>query len=86
MTDRTERNKLFSTTKILVVATFSLILNYAFVIGSRFILFWSLPDNEPTTCFGLFKTSHNKWLIISNGVYVSILGLSGIFADVLLNK
>ena len=86
MTDRTERNRVFSNTKIMVIAAMSLIFNYAFVIVPRYISYCPLPNKEFITCFGLLQKYHNEILISLTGIYLSIVTLAGIYADVLLNR
>ena len=53
MTDRTENNRVFDTTKILVIAAIGLIFNYAFILGN---CGWEVAYDQPggiTKCSGI---------------------------------
>ena len=53
MTDRTENNKVFDTTKILVIAAMGLTLNYAFILGNGgLVVAYDLPGGI-TKCSGI---------------------------------
>ena len=88
MTDRTERNIVFSTKKIKIIATLFLIFNYAFVIGIRLCsFFWEFPDINITSCVDSFETDQPiPWLMISAGVYPLIVTLFGLYTDISLNR
>ena len=87
MTDRTENDRVFDDFKILIVATISLIINYAFVIGTFISLVfedtWDLEQGA--RCF---KTNDNWFssILIVNAIYYSVVTFSGICADLALHR
>ena len=47
MTDRTENNRVFDTTKILVIAAMGLTFNYAFILGNAgFVVAYDQPGGN----------------------------------------
>ena len=87
MTDRTENNRVFDDFKILAIATLSVIVNYAFVIGISIPLvfedIWDLKQSA--RCF---KTNENSftWILILFVIYYSVVTCSGICADLALHR
>ena len=85
MTDRTENNRVFDTTKILVAATIGLIFNYAFIFGlGGLAVVYDLPG-VITKCS---RTSPNgfPWNIVITNIYDLIIIICGISADLFLYK
>ena len=86
MTDRTENMRVFDDVKILKTAALSLTINYAFVIGTN-ILSVPLVDNwdleHDTKCM---KINGFKWIGIWSSIHYSVLTISGICADIALQK
>ena len=83
MTDRTENMRVFDDVKILITAALSLTINYAFVIGTNISLEdnWDLEHN--TYCV---KSNGFKWIVIWSSIHYSVLTISGICADIALQK
>ena len=87
MTDRTENNRVFDDFKILTVASLSVIINYAFVIGTFISLvfedIWDLEQGA--RCF---KANDNKftWILELLAIYHSLVTTSGICADLALHR
>ena len=85
MTDRTENNRVFDTTKILATATMGLIFNYAFVFGNGgLVVAYDLPG-VITKCS---RTSSNgfPWNMVINNIYHLMIIVCGISADLSLHK
>ena len=85
MTDRTERNKVFSAKKVMMVVTLGLIFNYVFMIGIRLFIYlmWAMPN----ICIEGFRTNQAfRWLVFSSGVHLLIVTLFGLYTDVLMNR
>ena len=53
MTDRTENNRVFDTTKILVIASMGLTFNYAFTLGSAGLVVAYDRPGGITKCSGI---------------------------------
>ena len=84
MTDRTENNRVFDTTKILVIAAIGLIFNYAFILGnSGLVVAYDRPGGI-TKCSGI-ATNGFPWIILINNIYHLILIICGISADLSLH-
>ena len=85
MTDRTENNKVFDTTKILVIAAMGLTFNYALILGNGgLVVAYDLPG-VITKCS---RTSTNGFPMITviNNIYHLIIIVCGISADLFLHK
>ena len=89
MTDRTENNKVFDTTKIMFSAILCLIFNYIFITGTRLIIvFYELPSGI-TTCYGVqVQEGYNgfNWIYIITAFYHLTVTICGMCADVALNR
>ena len=87
MTDCTENNRVFDDFKILVVATLSAIVNYAFVIGIFITLvFEDVWDLEQSArCFKTDESSF-KWILILFTIYYLAVTSFGICADLALYR
>ena len=85
VTDRTQNNRVFDDVKILTLAALSLIINYAFVIGTNILAIFT-EDNwdleHDTKCV---KLNEFTWLMIWNSIYYCVLTISGICADIALH-
>ena len=87
MTDRTEKNRVFSTTKILVITTLFLISNYIIVISIAIWRHFSILPNRIHKCTELILPINEvPWLTLFHGIYLLTITLSGISADIALNK
>ena len=87
MTDRTENNRVFNTTKILTITALVLIFNYAFVIGYTWLtVFLEFPGGI-TKCAGL-QFEENRSVLVKTPPFIYYLGVtaSGIFADLALQR
>ena len=85
MTDRTENNKVFDTTKILVIAAMGLTFNYTFTLGSAgLVVAYDLPG-AITKCSGT-ATKGFPWIMLITNIYHLILIIFGISADLSLHK
>ena len=85
MTDRTENNRVFDTTKILVIAAIGLIFNYAFILGNcGLVVAYDLPGGI-TKCSGI-ATNGFPWIMLINNTYHLILIICGISADLSLHN
>ena len=63
MTDHTENNKVFNTTKILITSALALIFNYVFIIGYTLVTVLLEYPGGITKCAGLqFKENQSKWV------------------------
>ena len=87
MTDRTENNRVFNSTKILTTVALVLIFNYAFVIGYTWLTVLLEFPGGITKCAGL-QFEENKSIWVKIPIYIYYLGVtaSGIFADIALQK
>ena len=86
VTDRTQNNRVFDDVKILTLAALSLIINYAFVIGTSILAvftedYWDLEHE--TKCV---KSNGFTWIMIWNSIYYCTLTISGICADIALHR
>ena len=87
MTDHTENNKVFNTTKILIMSALALIFNYAFIIGYTLVTVLLEYPGGITKCAGLqFKENQSKWVMIPTNIYYLTVTTSGIIADVALQR
>ena len=87
MTDRTENNRVFDDFKILAIATLSVIVNYAFIIGIFIpLVFDDIWDLEQS--IRCFKTNENTptWILTLFVIYYSVVTSSGICADLALHR
>ena len=87
MTDRTENHRVFNDFKILAIATLSVIVNYAFVIGILIpLVIEDICDLEQR--LRCFKTNDNSvtWTLILFAIYYSVVTSSGICADLALHR
>ena len=85
MTDRTENNRVFDTTKILATATMGLIFNYAVILGNGgLVVAYDLPGGI-TKCSGT-STNGFPWIILINNIYHLMIIICGISADLSLHK
>ena len=86
MTDRTQNNRVFDDVKILTLAALSLIVNYAFVIGTNILAIFT-EDNwdleHDTKCV---KLNGFTWIMIWKSIYYCVLTISGICADIALHR
>ena len=84
MTDRTENNKVFDTTKILVIAAIGLTFNYAFILGKTgLVVAYDWPGGI-SKCSGI-ATNGFPWIMLINNIYHLILIICGISADLSLH-
>ena len=84
MTDRTENNRVFNSTKILTLA---LIFNYALVIGYTWMTVLLEFPGGITKCAGLqFEENRSILVKIPPYFYYLVLTTSGIFADIALQR
>ena len=86
MTDRTQNNRVFDDVKILTLAALSLIINYAFVIGTNIYAIltediWDLEND--TKCV---KLNGFTWIMLWTSIYYCALTISGICADIALHR
>ena len=86
MTDRTQNNRVFDDVKILTLAALSLIINYAFIIGTNILAIltednWDLEHD--TKCV---KSNAFSWIMFWNSIYYCALTISGICADIALHR
>ena len=86
MTDRTENHRLFDDVKILNITALSLIINYAFIIGTNILAVfmdnsWDLEPN--TKCV---KINGFAWMVILNFIHITVLTIAGICADIALHR
>ena len=87
MTYCTENNKVFNTTKILIMSALALIFNYAFIIGYTLVTVLLEYPGGITKCAGLqFKENQSKWVMIPTNIYYLMVTTSGIIADVALQR
>ena len=87
MTDRTENNKVFNTTKILILSALVLIFNYAFIIGYTLLTVLLEYPGGITKCAGLqFEENRSILVKIPLYFYYLVLTTSGIFADFALQR
>ena len=87
MTDRTENNKVFNASKILIISALVLIFNYAFIIGYTLLTVLLKYPGGITKCAGLqFKENQSKWVMIPTNIYYLTVTTSGIIADVALQR
>ena len=87
MTDCTENNRVFDDSKILAIATLSMAINYAFVIGIFIpLVFEEIWESEQS--LRCFKTNDNSftWTLILFVIYYSVVTSSGICADLALHR
>ena len=87
MTDRTENHRVFNDFKILAIASLSVIVNYAFVIGILIpLVIEDICDLEQR--LRCFKTNDNNvtWTLILFAIYYSVVTSSGICADLALHR
>ena len=87
MTHRTENHRVFNDFKILAIATLSVIVNYAFVIGIFIpLVFEDIWESEQS--LRCFKTNDNSftWTLILFAIYYSVVTSSGICADLALHR
>ena len=85
MTDRTENNRAFDTTKILVIAAMGLTFNYTFTLGSAGLVVAYDWPGPITKCSGI-ATKGFPWIMLITNIYHLILILFGISADLSLHK
>ena len=87
MTDRTENNRVFDDLKILTIAALFLSLNYAFAIGNLFmVVFMELWDlGHATNCVNANDVVW-RWSVIFNSIHYLGVTVSGICADLALNR
>ena len=89
MTDLTENNKVFDTTKIMFSAILCLIFNYIFIIGLRLVVVhYELPSGI-TTCYGVqVEEGHNgfNFIYIITAIYHLTVTICGTCADMALNR
>ena len=87
MTDRTEKNRVFDDFKILILATLSMIVHYAFVIGifNPLVFEDSWDLEQSSRCF---KTDDNSFVLrlILFAIHYSAVTSSGIYADLALHR
>ena len=86
MTDRTENHRLFDDVKILNIAALSLIINYAFIIGTNILAVfmdnnWDLEPNPKCV-----KINGFAWMVILNFIHITVLTIAGICADIALHR
>ena len=85
MTDCTENNRVFDDFKILAIATLSMAINYAFVIGIFLLLVfedvWDLEQSAKC-----FKTNKSTFFLFSIAIYYFVVTFSGICADLALHR
>ena len=87
MTDRTENNRVFNSTKILTTAALALTFNYAFVIGYTWLTVLLEFPGGITKCAGLqFEENRSILVKIPLYFYYLVLTISGIFADIALQR
>ena len=87
MTDRTENNRVFNSTKILTTVALVLIFNYAFVIGYTWLTVLLEFPGGITKCAGL-QFEENRSILVKIPLYFCylVLTISGIFADIALQR
>ena len=85
MTDRTENNKVFDTTRILVIAVIGLTFNYAFTLGSAVLVAAYDWPGGISKCSGI-ATKGFPWTMLITNIYHLILIIFGISADLSLHK
>ena len=83
MTDRTENMRVFDDVKILKTAALSLTINYAFAIGTNIFLEDNWYLEHDTKCV---KINGFNWIGICSYIHYSVLTISGICADIALQK
>ena len=83
MTDRTENNKVFDTTKILMIAAMGLTINYTFTLGSAGLVVAYDWPGAITKCTGI-ATEGFPWIMFINNIYHLILIICGLSADLSL--
>ena len=84
MTDRTENNRVFDETKILVMAAIGLTFNYTFILGKTgLVVAYDWPGGI-TKCSGI-ATNGFPWIMLINNIYHLILIICGISADLSLH-
>ena len=85
MTDCTENNRVFDDFKILAIATLSMAINYAFVIGIFLLLVfedvWDLEQSAKC-----FKTNKSTFFLFYIAIYYFVVTFSGICADLALHR
>ena len=86
MTDRTQNNRVFDDVKILTLATLSLIINYAFVIGTNILAIFTEDNWDLEHDINCVKINGFKWIEIWSSIHYSVLTISGICADIALQK
>ena len=87
MTDRTENNRVFNSTKILATAALALIFNYTFIIGYTWLTVHLEFPGGITKCAGL-QFEENRSILVKMPLYLYylVLTISGIFADIALQR
>ena len=84
MTDRTENNKVFDTTKILVITVMGLTFNYAFILGNAgLVVSYDLPG-AITKCSRI-STNGLPWIMVITNIYHLMIIVLGISADLSLH-
>ena len=86
MTDRTQNNRVFDDVKILTLAALSLIINYAFVIGTNILAILTEDNWDLEHTSKCVKINGFTWIGIWNSIHYLILSVSGICADIALHR
>ena len=85
MTDRTDNNRVFDTSKILAIATMGLTFNYALILGNAGLeVAYDWPGGI-TKCSGT-STDGFPWIMLINNIYHLMIIICGISADLSLHN